>query len=367
MNQSADSNALMRTPTKENAWDILKNELNIGTYDYVLAWIFILGTVAGVVGNSCAVCFFWPRRKKTIHDLLYLSISNVDLITVIMISPLTAPFLNGRFSSIFRNEVLKVMWISVMSISIKFSIFLAMVICVTRTMNMRCPKRPINRSWIIGSMIGYFTFLFFFDVITVSIRWIRFNDPCCSLFVNIHGDGFDKLAITFQTFVIFIPSLIIFICFIVGIRILLTRPALSSENRKGFRRVSITISIFTAVFLFFNIPCSIKLIWNLLILFDLTSLHDILPDDENSIDLFDLYVDVMLVILPMFLNAIANPILYVLRMKEYQNWVRGFFKNLLQRIFICPFHNLIGPRSHVETAESAVTSNSNNLLPTGQD
>ena len=294
MDQSAVLNTAIPSPTTGN------DRLHV-LNDNVLNWIFGLGTVVGVLGNSCSVCFFWPRRKKTIHDMLYLSISAVDLITILLVCTSTVPFLGEL--GLFRNEVFVGVWDSVMAISIKFSIFLAMVICVTRTMIMKYPKRPIYRSWIISAIIGYFILLVFFDVLTISIRWMRSKRPFISLFMD-HGYGFvDYLAMTLQIFAIFTPSLIIFICFIVGIRILLTRPALSSENSNGFRRVSITISIFTAIFLFFNIPCTIKLIWNLLILFDLTSYYDILPNDGKTyIDQVSIYAfaDFFLVILPMF-------------------------------------------------------------------
>ena len=133
------------------------DHLKIRTYDHVLAWIFILGTVAGVVGNSCAVCFFWPRRKKTIHDMLYLTITAVDLITVSSSFPLIASLLNDRHPLLFENQFFCGVWTSLVILTTEMSIFLAMIICVTRTMIMKYPKRPINRSLVIGAIIAYFT------------------------------------------------------------------------------------------------------------------------------------------------------------------------------------------------------------------
>ena len=333
MNQSTDSNATTPLPTAIHPWFIFyRNEIK--TYDHVLAWIFILGTVAGVLGNSCAVCYFWPRRKKTIHDLLYLSISTIDLITVSIGFPLIASLLNERRPTLFSNKVFCGLWICLEIICMEISIFLAMVICVTRTLIMKYPKRPINRSMIIGAIIGYFIFLVLCDAIFLLNRWNVFGHyvwyhSCC--WVRHSREPKYPIAsfidYILQAVTLLAPSLIIFICFIVGIRILLTKPTFSGENRKGFRRVSITISIFTAVFLFFNIPCTMSLIWEFVSQFGFYSAYDMFENNKGG----KYYIELISKILPMFLNAVTNPLLYILRMREYQHWIRLFIKNMVQR------------------------------------
>ena len=320
MNQSNDSNATTPWPM---SWDPFYDHLKIRTYDHVLAWIFILGTVAGVLGNSCSVCFFWPRRKKTIHDMLYLTITAVDLITVSSSFPLIASLLKDRYPILFGNKVFCGVWIALVTINMKISIFLATIICVTRTMIMKYPKRPINRSFIIGAIIGYFIFLVLFDMMYILKKWSAFeyqaNISCCWILYLVEFKYATYLGIIFQAVTLFFPSLIVFICFIAGIRILMTRPDLSNENRKGFRRVSITISIFTAFFLFFNIPCFIRQMWNVLESFGLKSAFNILFSYDKLAGSY--YIELISMILPMFLNAVTNPLLYILRMKEYQIWI----------------------------------------------
>ena len=79
--------------------------LGIQTSDRVVATLIILGIVGGLLGNGSAICFFWPRRRKTIHDLLYLAITVVDFLTVLSISPLVVSLLNDRQAMLFKNDV----------------------------------------------------------------------------------------------------------------------------------------------------------------------------------------------------------------------------------------------------------------------
>ena len=357
MNQSTDSNDTTPLPKTMQYWVIFYRE-NLKTYDHVLAWIFILGTVAGVLGNSCSVCYFWPRKKKTIHDMLYLSISAVDLITVSSIFPLIASLSNDRHPGIlFSNKVFCGVWISLVILTTEMSIFLAMAICVTRTMIMKYPKHTINRSMLIGAIIGYFVFLVLFDMIYILNGWTvgeyYYHVSSCWLDYSIKTKYAMYLGIFLQAVTLFVPSLIIFVCFIVGIRILLNKPTISGENRKGFRRVSITISIFTAVFLFYNTPCFIKQIWTLAEAFGLNSPYDIFSNVEGGISYLS-YVELLTMILPMFLNAVTNPLLYILRMREYQNWIRLSIKNMVQR-FSRNFYNSAETGADVETAETTLS------------
>ena len=88
------------------------------------------------------------------------------------------------------------------------------------------------------------------------------------------------------------------------------------------------LSMFTAVFLVFNLPCIAVLIWEALWLTGI-------PQPYMVIDNGQFYFYLMSTIFPMFLNALANPLLYALRMREYQNWIRQAQRKIA-RIFHTP-------------------------------
>ena len=95
--------------------------LKIETSDHFVGSLFILGTIVGFLGNSSAICFFWPRRKKTIHDLLYLAISAVDLVTVSSSFPIIASLLNNRHPIFFENSTFCTTWMSVVLFAARMS------------------------------------------------------------------------------------------------------------------------------------------------------------------------------------------------------------------------------------------------------
>ena len=316
-------------PTTNIPWEHLK----IWTYDHILAGVFILGTVVGVFGNSCAICFFWPRRKKTIHDLLYLAICTVDLITVLSSFPVIASLLNDRRPMLFGDSLFCDLWTALVILIIEMAIFLAMIICVTRTMIMKYPMRPINRSWIIGAIIGYLIACVLIDVLFFGQGWTKpkfwATSSACwiSFHVKIPNSSF-YLGHVLQLIKFLVPSLITLICFVVGIRILKKKPVLNRKNVEGFHRASVTISIFTAVFLFFNAANFVIVLWSALRIFGLPSDNELFKRDDGR----KYYFHLTLQILPMFLNAVVNPVLYALRMKEYHDWNQESLRSSLRRL-----------------------------------
>ena len=79
-----------------------KEVLQIQKTDQVVGFLFILSIFVGLLGNGSAVCYFWPRRRKTIHDLLYLAITVVDFLTVSSIFPLGVSILMTLGNMWFR-------------------------------------------------------------------------------------------------------------------------------------------------------------------------------------------------------------------------------------------------------------------------
>ena len=73
------SNVTLKITPGDVGWSVEYTEnLRIQTYDRVLGSALILGTLIGLLENSSAVFYFWPRRHKTIHDIQYLVITTVD-------------------------------------------------------------------------------------------------------------------------------------------------------------------------------------------------------------------------------------------------------------------------------------------------
>ena len=310
------SNVTLKITPGDVGWSVEYTEnLRIQTYDRVLGSALILGTLIGLLGNSSAVLYFWPRRHKTIHDIQYLVITTVDFFTVSSCFPIITSLLNDRFPMLFSSNVFCTAWTLVNKFTRIMSMFLATLICVTRTVAMTCPHRTIKRCWVIRAIAGYAAFIIATDVIDFSTKWsygaYAATNSCCGLNFS------DRAPVVYQYFVIvyscgialFLTSLITFVCFVISNRFLLTRLTFGNDDDRKFRRVSVTITIFTTVFLVCNVPCLISQL--------LYFVHPTLLDGK----IFQYYEGMVLFDVPVFLNAILNPVVYLMRMQEYQTWI----------------------------------------------
>ena len=302
---------------------------NLKTPDVVLGLLCLFGTIVGILGNGAAFCFFLPRRRRTIHDLLYMTITAVDFVTVSSSFPVIASLFNYRYPMFFANDTFCDTWISLVQFTARMSIFLAMIICINRTIIMAYPHRPINRTLVIAAVVVNAVIAMTVDVFSLSQPWCfaMYNHTRSSCVISINMDHSDSLFVVRLFLLIslvigfLVPSLITTVCFVIGIRILMTRPALGNEDNIRYRRVSVTISIFTGVFLICNTPCILALIWEVLSAVDLVASH-------LEYRIFRYYMSLTLQIFPIFLNAVVNPLLYALRMRDFQNWIRQALKKI---------------------------------------
>ena len=149
------------------------------------------------------------------------------------------------------------------------SMCLVMMICITRTFAMEYSNRPIKRPWVVGSITGYAAYMMVMYLVYIPQGW-HFEIVRSSCIIEFFHDskGMPWTAKYFGTISYFVelafPSFITFVCFIIGIWFLKTWPAIGNGTDSKFHRASLTISLFTVVFLVCNIPCFLALMWNIL-------------------------------------------------------------------------------------------------------
>ena len=123
------------------------------------------------MGDISALCYFWTKRCKTIPDLLYLAISATDVISVSLFPLSTISLVNDRKRMLFNNEGFCTAWSSIITFTARMSMFLAMMICITRTIAMKYPFFHIKRSWLIGAISGYAGYMIVFYLIYLPQKW----------------------------------------------------------------------------------------------------------------------------------------------------------------------------------------------------
>ena len=307
---------------------------NLRTSDQVLGSVIIFCSVMGLLGNILAFCYFWRGRCKTIPDLLYLAISATDILSVTIFSLAGISLLNDRKPMLFDNKVFCTVYSSVIIFTARMSMFLAMMICITRTIAMKYPFFHIKRSWLIGAISGYAGYMIVMYLIYLPQKWhyaqyAKVRSFCCIVYLNFYYAP--VFAAYFGVISLFLeltlPSLVTFVCFCISTFVLITRPAVGNEDENKFRRVSVTIAIFTAVFLICNIPCFLYLMLEFLVLE--RHYFEVFSGDRAYLKY---YSQLMMQFFPVFLNAAINPLFYLLRMRKYQNWIHQTLKNLKDSI-----------------------------------
>ena len=290
------------------------------TFDKIVGSLLILGVLFGLLGNGSAALYFWRRKTKTIHDLLYFTITAIDFMTVTLSFPIIASLMNGRYEVLFGNKVFCTIWAVSSDFSTKVSIFLATIICVTRTIAMKCPGHAISRNRVIAAILGYAAVLLTIDIIYFSFKWEHTDyssySCMCSRRFGAEEPAFAKyFAMTCLVLELTLPSVVTFVCFLWSSWFLVSRRTFGRKDEQKFRRISVTITIFTVVFLFCNIPCFLYQILSFLSYYNFSAVMKIFTNRHVMH-----YGLLMMQFFPIFLNAIINPMIYLLRIRGYQSW-----------------------------------------------
>lgn len=330
--------------------------------DKVIAAALIPLMVLGVLGNGLAVRYFWERRNKTIHDNLYLSITVVDFVTSSFIFPIIATLFgrradeeNGtqkihllyentiqdlnyrhRYSIFFSNQLFCTSWGIIVFFTTAMSMYLATTICVTRSLAITRPQRPVNKKVVRLIVAGCSVYLITSSIIYLFLKWatVEFYNDCgiCIMVFSAIPDTITTVrnTITLRAFIILgslivgllAPGFITFVFFAITICFLMKHRNMCTNDERKFMRASISISLFTALFLICNTPCFMY------ILSHMSWFDD--SDFVAFLEKFRGYNTLLCYIFPIILNAALNPVLYVLRMKRFRKWVtllvrfRGF-------------------------------------------
>ena len=311
--------------------NLIKHVLTVdrnNTADQCIGILLSVMLLVAILGNMAALSYFWPVRRKSIHFKLYILIVFVDILTGLSTIPVIASLLNNRKPMMFSGSTLCAVHISAANFLIKYSMFLVALLSVTRAVAIASPH----------NMQGFTTFPVFFVVVgygflllSTDVSYLAFGWTQPKYIVMIaacaatKGDKENLVALTFYRIAIeieiLLPILIVFITFTVSL-IALKRNSnrLNPSNKnldhmqRRFRQVSITITLFAAIFLLCNIP--------VYLFYTLHLLARYAPGIGRELQVIIheklvWYGDLMLVYFPVVLNATINPCLYLLRMPVY--------------------------------------------------
>ena len=296
-----------------NAFPILDKTLGI-----VLAVCLLVGTT----GNILSLGYFFSTKRNTLAEKLYTMVCSIDCCTCIIHIPVMILLLENRQPGIIFNhfEVCGI-WAVVFDFLQGASMFLVMLISLTRTISITFPFVKLHKRSVIWS---FFVFCgFFFGSVTL---YLIFSNPHSSAY---NGDyAFCYLATT-NTWgaIIFsilfslqagISTIAVFISFVISAVYL--RGSVNAEAQDRNRKATTTITIFTFIFIVCNFPVFVVEV--------LYIIEKLLGQKSpgyffSSSTFMALHSWVLAKVGFVVLNATLNPVMYFLRMQNLRNWVRG--------------------------------------------
>ena len=288
------------------------------TYDTILATLLFTCTAIGLPGNILALKYFSTRSKTDLASGLYVRICSVDILTTLAHIPTTISLLYGRDPQLFSYMWVCATWTVLFLFLQKISMFLVLLISVSRTIALAVPFFKLNKRAIFISFIVYVCV----ELLHESLQWL-WNDykylsigPFCAA---THGPGVwaQVISPTITALQIGLPPIFTFVSFIVCLVKLRTDSESDEYSKKSHNRATTTIAYFTALFLLCN---SLYFAMRIIVI-----VHNVLgwelPGPIFSPPFLHEYHLPISKTLCTVLNATLNPVLYWLRMTSIRRWI----------------------------------------------
>ncbi|XP_063677340.1 uncharacterized protein LOC134813475 [Bolinopsis microptera] len=317
------------------------------TINILIATVLILCFIVGLAGNISALLYFWSAGRKSVADKLYIVVVSVDIGTCVFQIPTIVSLLNNRDPMLYADSFVCGSLTIAVFFLLRVSMFLVAVMSVTRSFAIIIPHRArsvctMNR--IIAVIAGYSFILLFIDGVLFASGWMkaiyyRTLRSYCSYKLTELAPHWAAVMfeIAFEIEV-FIPSVIVFVSFLAG-TITLARNAATQEctekkqvakptkrsremkramsctadSKKISRQVSVTITLFTSLFLICNIPLFVYQF-----IYMLSKYVTAVKIMVDSAAVNQKFAHLLCLVLPYVLNAALNPCLYLLRMPRYR-------------------------------------------------
>ena len=317
----------------KNVTDQITDNDNNDLVDLIVGGISSLLITIGVIGNIPFFCHFLKIRNKTIHDLLYMTISVLHGLTSAITFPVIVSLLNSRSPILFQIPTFCTSWPVLFSLLMRVSMVVVVLISVSRTVTILFPSKmprileDYSKKTLLG-VLGYAALLATIDVVcltkgVIQAKYFAITSACdvISPAVELTCE-WSKVTPAFWAYwfiyqlELILPCVIVFASFLVSTSLLLRRKNVLEDDEKTFKRVSITIALSTALFLVCYLPCFL-----LQVTYFVSMFH---PIDAGKG--FRHYLHLLSQFHLPLLNSAANPCLCLSRMPRYRKWLVKSFR-----------------------------------------
>ncbi|KAL5253765.1 hypothetical protein ACHWQZ_G013509 [Mnemiopsis leidyi] len=292
------------------------NQTEFVAYDCLLATGFSLCLLVGLPGNCLALSYFIKTKKRNLSTLLYIAACSFDMISSVIHLPLTFNLFNKRQPGLLGNKSFCSVWLVTFGLAQQVSMFVALMISVSRTISIIFPFYKINKNYCVASIIMAVIYHLTWGVITITIYDIfrySYGYGYCEFYSD---KDFNKVYWISHNICTGIPPVLIFLSLVASIIKLRGRSA-SEESNRAKRRSSLTIIYFSVIFLVCN---TVYFLNNVAFNYTMEALK-LYPGPIYGNNFMFFYSWIIGEFLSTVLNASLNPVLYLCRMTRMRTWL----------------------------------------------
>ena len=292
----------------------------IPSVDYFFGVVLFLCFFIGVPANTFSFWCFLAQRRS-VSSIVYTCISAIDCLTLLNSFPVAITYVALRDDAIFGNEVYCNIWGLMNRLLSSLTIFYVAVLSISRTFVLLMPFRRLKKGVVLATIVVHFVL----QCIVGSIpywekggKFVYFGGYANCEHIEAPTDKFETLSNILNEIIYSIPIFPIILSCIISVFILLRdADQLQDEQRETKRYASVTIVLFTCIYIIFNLGS--RIINN----FRLTSKAMEL-DPTGYLLNFLFYVCYVM-------NAAVNPVLYIIRMHSLRTSIRSLVLNFWKR------------------------------------
>ena len=313
--------------------------------DMFLGVVYILCSVIGLPANIAALCFFTQQRKQTqtnrqscevlrdhtlIFNTIYIFIICTDISILSTTFPIAEGFLNSRNPVIFSNSIFCTVWGIIWNILPFFSVFLVLTMSSIRTIILVKPRVKVRQVTVTCCILIYLLLLLIRGTVSVFLDSAHYrytpSDQYC--WEDRTSPQYELAQLSIAGTLLALPVLpIIFSC-LVSVVLLSSRTSrrASTQSSNLQLHASVTVIIVTVVYILLNFPNFL----NYCVYVDLRVRGGDMVDRYNSSFLWN-YSWNLTYVMGVAVNSCVNPIVYLLRNRNYQREVERRYRDMFKR------------------------------------
>ena len=283
-------------------------------YDGLLATGLCLCFLIGLPGNCLSLTYFIRSKKRNLPTLLYITACCIDIVSCVIHLPVTANLLNRRKAGLLGNKVFCGIWyFTFLNLQI-MSMFVVMMLSVTRAIVIVFPFYKIRKKTVFISIFIALLYIMTWETVYIFSGKYYYSTAFTYCAFDNKKDLMQYLSDLNFSLMNGILPVIVFAAVLVSNLNIGNQNQLpgTQSNRQNASR---TIIYFATVFLVCN---SLTFLNNALLTFSDFSEKSYTHFYNNTFMFF--YSWQLSEIFCTVLNAAINPILYIFRFKDMREW-----------------------------------------------